>query len=189
MTNHESTIPAAADAAAADSAIGADRIDVYITSVERVLLTAAVPAAERVQILDDLETQITEILASEPLPISDQAVAAVIARLEPPNHFAEIYSANPQPSPTPTEPPAAQTYSPWVLFAAGSCAMIGLSCLLLLLFAANEVSPPVAITVILFLLTCAVLCPLALRQGLTQLRTAPERYCGSKLATSTAMIY
>lgn len=189
MTDHETHMSDSAHTSASDSAVGADRIDAYITSVERVLMHAAVPAAERVQVLDDLETQIAEMLASEPLPISDDTVAAVIARLAPPSHFAAAYSAHSQPTPTPSEFAAAQTYSPWILFASGSCAMMGLSFLLLLLFAAGNVSPPVAIMVILFLLTCAVLCPVALRQGLAQLRTAPERYYGSHLATSTALAY
>lgn len=189
MTDRASHTSDSVHASPTDSAVGADRIDAYITSVERVLMHAAVPAAERVQVLDDLETQIAEMLASEPLPISDDTVAAVIARLEPPSHFAAAYSVNPQSTSTPSQHPAARTYSPWVLFAAGSCAMIGFSCLLLLLFAASEVSPPVATTVVLFLLTCAVLCPLALRKGLAQLRSAPERYYGSTLATGTALVY
>lgn len=173
----------------ADSAVGADRIDAYINSVEQVLLAAAVPAAERVQILDDLETQITEMLASEPLPISDATVAAVISRLEPPSHFAATYAVEPQQSHAAAALAPAPPYSPWILAATCSCAMVFLSCLLLMLMAAEDLAPPVAFTVILFLLACAIATPLTLRKGLVQLRTAPKQYRGQTLATGTALAY
>ena len=63
MTDYES-----ASSAGSDSTVGADQIAAYIDSVEKVLMSAAVPAYERLQILGDLETQITEMLNSEPPP-------------------------------------------------------------------------------------------------------------------------
>jgi hypothetical protein len=189
MTDHESTSPAGNDSIGTDSAVGADRIDAYITSVEHVLLAARVPATERVQILGDLETQISEMLQSEPLPISDATVAAVLARLEPPSHFAATYATEPQSVPSAAPRAAVSRYNPWVIVAAGSCAALIVSFLLLMLCAAGRVAPPVAFMVLLLLLASAILVPLALRRGLAQLRTAPDQHRGQELATGTALVY
>lgn len=189
MTDQNSATAAGADSATPESSIGADRIDLYITSVEQVLMAASVPAAERVQILGDLETQITEMLAGEPLPISDATVAAVIARLEPPSHFAANYATESQSTHAPAALPTALRYSPWVLTAVGSCGALFLSCFLLLLCAAESVVPPVAIMFFFLLLASAIVTPFALRKGVAQLRSAPELFCGQKLATNTALIY
>ena len=195
MTDHESTAPAGNESIGTASttdniAIGADRIDAYITSVEHVLLAARVPATERVQILGDLETQITEMLQSEPLPISDDTVAAVISRLEPPSHFAATYAAEPQQPQSAAALTAAQRYSPWVLAAAGSCAMLILSCLLLLLFLSPNPSARRSPS-------CSCCCYLPARsqhrspfaKASPSSATAPDQYLGQSLATGTALVY
>ena len=73
-----------------------ERVDAYLDSLERVLIAADVPRAERRGIADDVEAQILEMLAAcaadEPT-VAD--VEAVLAQLDPPEAYAEAGGAPP----------------------------------------------------------------------------------------------
>ena len=175
---------------APSSAAGADLIDAYIDSVERVLLGANVAPSERTHVLADLETQISDMLEQQVLPITAEKVAAVIAELEPPSHFAAIYgvdSAELQTSISTHQP--AIPYNPWVLAAAASSTLIVLCCLLLLVLAAGNVVGPFVAFVALVLVTNIVVAPIALRKGCAQLRAEADRFCGRELAIASAIAY
>src|SRR6187200_3117103 len=73
------------------SEVGRAAIDAYLDSVEQALLAAHAPRSDRVQVLADLEAQIADMLAREPQPLTEEIVRMVIARLEPPSHFAAMY--------------------------------------------------------------------------------------------------
>ena len=73
------------------SGVGRAAIDAYLDSIEQALLAAHAPRSDRVQVLADLEAQIADMLAREPQPLTEEVVKAVIARLEPPSHFAAMY--------------------------------------------------------------------------------------------------
>src|SRR6476660_8294535 len=73
------------------STVGRAAIDAYLDSVEQALLAAHAPRADRVQVLQDLESQIADMLAVGPQPLTEEIVQSVIAKLEPPSHFAATY--------------------------------------------------------------------------------------------------
>jgi len=80
------------------SDIGRVVIDTYLDSVEQVLLAAHAPRSDRAQVLQDLESQIAEMLAKTPGPLTEEMVQSVIGKLEPPSHFAASYANGKQPS-------------------------------------------------------------------------------------------
>src|SRR5262245_4284599 len=73
------------------SAVGRAAIDAYLDSVEQALLAAHAPRGDRLQVLQDLESQIADMLAVGPQPLTEEIVQSVIAKLEPPSHFAATY--------------------------------------------------------------------------------------------------
>jgi hypothetical protein len=67
------------------------------------------PRGDRAQVLLDLESQIADMLAREPAPLTEERVQSVIDKLEPASHFAATYGNGKQPppeSPAPAESPA-----------------------------------------------------------------------------------
>ena len=76
------------------------RIDDYLDRVERVLVRSDVSRAERRSIVDELETQIYEMLASRSAEDPSSAITEILAGLDPP----EAYS--PEPPPAATSVPA-----------------------------------------------------------------------------------
>jgi len=178
-----------ASAVGADAAVGADKIDAYLDSVERVLLAAHAPSRERLQVLQDLESQIADMLAQHPLPFTEETVQSVIAALEPPDHFAAIYGTETATSqPSVTAHSATVPYNPWLVVAATSCALIPLSCLLLMLLANVHAHGPADIVLVLLLIG-SVVTPIAFWKGFQQLRAEPTRYRGHELAISTLVAY
>lgn len=77
--------------------VGRAMIDAYLNSVEQELLATNAPRSDRAQVLQDLESQIADMLAREPQPLSEASVQAVIATLEPASHFAAMYANGKQP--------------------------------------------------------------------------------------------
>jgi hypothetical protein len=71
---------------------GSDFIDAYLIAVENALVAAGAPRADRMQVLQNLETQIEEMLQPHPLPFTEDTIRAVLDKLEPPSHFAAMYS-------------------------------------------------------------------------------------------------
>ena len=58
--------------------VGRATIDAYLDSVEHALMAAHAPRSDRLQVLQDLESQIAEMLAREPAPLTEESVSAVI---------------------------------------------------------------------------------------------------------------
>jgi hypothetical protein len=171
-------------------AIGQASIDAYLESVERALLDAQAPRSERLQVLQDLESQIADMLAQLPQPVTEQTVQDVIATLEPPRHFAETYGT--QGKETRSRQPngtATVALNRWVAVSAISCALIPLGCLLLVFAAATSMNGLAVLIATLPLIVGCVLTPIALRKGFRQLRAAPARYLGRELALGTMVGY
>jgi hypothetical protein len=71
--------------------VGRAAIDAYLDSVEQAMLAVNAPRRDRMQVLEDIEAQIGDMLAQQPAPLTEEAVRAVIGKLEPPSHFGQIY--------------------------------------------------------------------------------------------------
>lgn len=80
------------------------RIDDHLDAIERVLLRGNVTRIERRSIVDEVETQIYEMLAARPEQESAAAVVAILAELDPPAAYApeEAVSSNPVRSEAPS---------------------------------------------------------------------------------------
>jgi hypothetical protein len=74
----------------AADAIRSAPVEAYLDSVDEVLLAARVPRSERAQVIEDLTSQIADMLGTQPTPITDDAIRAVLAQLEPPARFAVL---------------------------------------------------------------------------------------------------
>src|SRR4026207_1633446 len=79
------------------SDVGRATIDAYLDSVEEALLAANAPRGDRVQVLADLESQIADMLAQEPAPLTGEMVKWFIEKWEPASHFAAMYGNCKQP--------------------------------------------------------------------------------------------
>lgn len=77
--------------------VGRAIIDAYLNSVEQELLATNALRSDRAQVLQDLESQIADMLAQQPQPLTEGSVQAVIAKLEPASHFAAMYANGKQP--------------------------------------------------------------------------------------------
>lgn len=77
--------------------IGHAAIDAYLDSVEQAMLAVHAPRRDRMQVLEDIESQIADMLAEQPTPLTEDAVRDVIGKLEPPSHFATMYGNGRQP--------------------------------------------------------------------------------------------
>src|SRR5262245_905019 len=116
------------------SAVGRAAIDAYLDSVEQALLAAHAPRADRTQVLQDIESQIADMLAVGPQPLTEEIVQSVIAKLEPPSHFAANYvngsaSVN-SPQPAWRIQIARRPVIRWPIVAELSCASLAFGCLL-----------------------------------------------------------
>ncbi len=179
-----------AAATAADPAAGADQIDAYIDSVERVLLAVGVAKIERLQILEDLELQITEMLNQQPLPITAEIVESVIAKLAPASQFAANYDL---PADEPRSPVSGQPttipYHRAASIAAISFALIPLSCILLLFLASMHAVGGAVACCLLLLVAGLVATPINLRKAFHQFRAEPAQQRGRDLAIATVTGY
>src|SRR5262245_4379371 len=168
--------------------VGSDLIDAYLISVENALVAAGAPRADRMQVLQNLETQISDMLAPLPLPFSEEAVCAVIARLEPPGHFTAIYgnggkpgeSVSPTPSPSRQSRLARLPSVQWPMVAAASCALLPIGFFLTLLAAASHAEGPAVLFAFLTLLGF-VLTPFAIWRAFKQLGQAADNASGRSL--------
>src|SRR4029078_5817532 len=121
------------------------------------------PRRDRVQVLEDLESQIADMLAIGPQPLTDEIVQAVIAKLEPPSHFAATYGNGNEPRLAWATQIASRSSFRWPFVAALSCACLCFGCLMLLLAGGTMFNRgPVVVAIVLMLLVGIVLTPLAL---------------------------
>ena len=86
------------------------------------------------QVLQNLETQIEEMLLPHPLPFTEETIRAVLDKLEPPSHFAAMYTnggkSHESTSPTSSAPQRSfrLTRPDWPIVAAVGAAILVLSC-------------------------------------------------------------
>jgi hypothetical protein len=183
------------------SAVGRAAIDAYLDSVEQALLAAHAPRGDRVQVRQDLESQIADMLAGEPQPLTEEIVQAVIAKLEPPSHFAATYgngngnggSGNGNGSEPGRAWAARITRRPvmrWPLIAAVSCACLCFGCLLLLISGGTMFNDgPLIVLILSLLLVGFVLTPIAVWKGVKQLQSQSDQPRDRELVIRSAMIY
>lgn len=99
------------------------RIDDHLDAIERVLLAGEVSRTERRTIVDEVETQIYDMLATRTEQEPAAAVTAILAELDPPAAYAGSPGASRQPEtgPTPStaSEPAAAASDPFKPFREG----------------------------------------------------------------------
>jgi hypothetical protein len=175
--------------------VGRASIDAYLDSVEQALLAAHAPRSDRLQVLQDLESQIAEMLAHEPAPLTEESVRSVIEKLEPPRHFADTYGNTAESTPSPTSRfvrlPQIRWSVRWPLVAALSCAMLVLGCVLTILAAGARSADPILGVSILLLFLGFVLTPIALWKAFRQLQTqlSTRQNSGRELVLKSTVVY
>jgi hypothetical protein len=159
------------------STVGRAAIDAYLDSVELALIEADAPRIDRLQVLQDLEAQIADMLAQQPLPLTEESVRAVVEKLEPPSHFAATYGNSKQPaSPTPKAAPSRfpqMPRVPWPSISAASCAVLVVTFLLMMFAAASNAHGPVELFSFLVVVSLFTT-PIALWMAYRQLRAYPD---------------
>jgi hypothetical protein len=170
-------------------AVGRAAIDEYLDSVELALIDVDAPRIDRLQVLQDLEAQIADMLAQQPGPLTEESVRSVLDKLEPPSHFAAMYSNGKQTeAPVPTPP--VQRYfpymprPPWAMIAAASCALFGVACLMAMFAAATRAHGPFELFMSLAVLTFFVT-PIAIGMAYRQQRTRADVTSRNILLQST----
>jgi hypothetical protein len=173
----------------ASATIGCDAIDAYLNSVEQALVAAGAPRTDRLQVLQDLEAQISDMLAQQPQPLTEEMVHAVIVKLEPPSHFAATYANGKEPVAPKLRRSFTLSNRRWPMIAAAGCASILLGYILLLLAAAVGAHGPAIGMIAILLLVGTVMTPLAIWQSIKQMRAEPAMLHDRKLVLSSAVIY
>lgn len=171
------------------SVVGRTAIEAYLDSVEQALFTAHAPRGDRIQVLQDLESQIADMLATGPQPLTEETVQSVIAKLEPPSHFAATYGSGKDPRQPWVTQITRRSLIRWPLVAALSCACLTVGCLLVLIASATSVNGPVVLFTILMLMVGCMLTPLALWKAIKQIQAQPERSRDCGLVLKSALVY
>jgi hypothetical protein len=169
--------------------VGQVVVDEYLDAVERALIASHAPRSDRTQVVQDLESQIADMLAKEPQPLTEDAVRAVIARLEPPEHFAATYG-NGQKTAASGERQATGWSAPkigWAFVAAISCWAIPIGALLCLI-AGDGPSDGGFVLFLMMMVACGVVfAPFALVKAVRELESqGPAK---RDLVMFSAMIY
>jgi hypothetical protein len=176
-------------------AIRSAPVEAYLDSVEQALLVARVPRNERAQVVEDLTAQIADMLCAQPLPLTEDAIHAVLAQLEPPSHFAAMYTNGGEnhasASPTSTAPQRSFRLArpAWPQVAAACASSLVLSVLFGQIVSA---SGPHDLWIFMTLLTGfvgLVFTPIALHLAFKQLKATPGKYRGRNLAAGSLLIY
>ena len=162
--------------------VGCESIDSYLDSVEQAMIAANAPRGDRLQVLQDLESQIADMLSQQPPPLTEEIVQSVIEKLEPPSHFAETYANGKEAGSPIIARSGPMAYSRWAAVSAISCAAIPVSCLFLTLAATGDVHGPVLTLMAMPMLIGFVLTPIALWNAFKQLRAEPAQHLGRELA-------
>jgi hypothetical protein len=171
------------------SAIGRAAIDAYLDSVEQVLLAAHAPRGDRVQVLQDLESQIAEMLTSAPQPLTDEVVQSTIAKLEPPGQFAATYGSGNDPRPSWGTQISSRSHVRWPLIAALSCACLVFGCLVMLMASNASLNGLYVLFIASMLLVGFVLTPVALWNAVKQLELHSEHHHGRELVMKSTLVY
>jgi hypothetical protein len=151
-------------------------------------VTAGAPRADRTQVLQNLETQISEMLADHTLPFTEDVVRAVLGKLEPPSQFAATYRNEREATRSALgllrRPPRLS----WPLTATMSCGLLTVGCLLLLLSSVGR-SHALALSGACLVFVSLVLTPFALWRGFQQLRARPRQRSGRNLLLKSTIVY
>lgn len=170
-------------------------VEAYLDSVDQVLLASRVPRTERAQVLEDLTSQIADMLATQPPPITDDAIRAVLAELEPPTHFAAMYTNGGEhhatEAPTSTAPRRSFRLAlpEWPQVAAACATSLVVSVLIGLIAGA---SGPNDFWIVITLLTGFVglaFTPIALYRAFKLLKAHPGMYRGRNLTAAALLTY
>jgi hypothetical protein len=165
--------------------VGRAAIDAYLDSVEQALLAVRAPRSDRLQVLQDLESQIADMLAHEPAPLTEESVRAVIEKLEPPRHFADTYTDTSESKPSPIRRlPRLETIN-WPLIAAISFALIPMSGLVALL----DQDLLGALSLVFLLPIGFLFTPFAIWKAFKQLRAQSGKIRGRDMVLNTTAAY
>jgi hypothetical protein len=165
--------------------VGRAAIDAYLDSVEQALLAARAPRSDRLQVLQDLESQIADMLARETSPLTDESVRAVIEKLEPPRHFADTYGNTVESTSWPTPRFMRHENLNWPLISAVSFALIPAGGLLALL----NPGPFVGLLIACLLTIGFLFTPVAIWKAFKQLRAQLGKVPGRGLLLKTTIAY
>jgi HAAS domain-containing protein len=171
------------------SDVGQVVIDEYLDSVERALIASRAPRSERTQVVQDLESQIAEMLAAEPQPLTEDSVSAVIARLEPAAHFAATYG-NGTKEAAHSQPRVPRWVTPrvsWAVLAAISCWMIPIAALLIMM--AGRSADGLTL-LLLFMVGAGILFgPFALWKAVREMQSSTPAASRRDMVMIAAMVY
>jgi hypothetical protein len=171
------------------SAVGRAAIDAYLDSVDLALIAAGAPRIDRLQVLQDLESQIADMVAREPSPITEAAVHAVLDKLEPPSHFAATFGQAGDSTPSRPHRSFRWTRPNWPILAAVSCALLPLGCIALLSAELLRFSSPVSgLSILSSLFLGVVFTPIALWMAYKQLQVQPDT-TGRELLLKSTITY
>lgn len=179
------------------SGVGRTAIDAYLDSVEQALIAAHAPRSDRMQVLQDLESQISDMLAEEPSPLTEEMVQAILAKLEAPSHFAATYGNGKDNIETSGgEPLRARSFRllarpkiNWPLVAAFSCGLLAFGCVLLFIALNSRYSNAMVGISLLTLFVGLLLTPIAIWNASTQLRTQPDQLHNRSLVLKSLTVY
>jgi hypothetical protein len=169
--------------------VGRAAIDAYLDSVEQALLAANAPRGDRLQVLQDLESQIADMLTQQPTPLTEESARAVLDKLEPPSHFAATYGNGKQTTPPAPSPSrfARLPRAPWPIIAAASCALLSVACLFAVFAVASDAHGLFDLCMSLAVLSFFVT-PIALWTAYSHLRAHPDMP-GRDLVVNSACAY
>ena len=170
-------------------AVGRAAIDAYLDSVEQALMAAHAPRGDRLQVLQDLESQIADMLTQQPTPLTEESVRTVLDKLEPPSHFAATYGNGKQTTPPAPSPSrfARLPRVPWPTIATACCALLAVVCVLAVFAAASDARGPLDLFLSLAVLSFFVT-PIALWMAYRHLRAHPDMH-GRDLVLKSACAY
>jgi HAAS domain-containing protein len=169
--------------------VGSAAVDAYLDSVERALIAAGAPRPDRMQVLQDLESQIADMLAQQPQPLTEEAVRSVIAKLEPASHFAQTYGNGKEDTAPELRQVDMVTQNRFAMIAAAACATIVFGCLLLALGAATGMHGPAVGLLGMLLFAGVVATPIALWLSIHQMRTQPGQFASRNLVLRSTAVY
>lgn len=177
------------------SDIGRAAIDTYLDAVEQALFAVHAPRSDRVQVLHDLESQIADMLAQEPAPLTEAAVQAVIAKLEPASHFAATYGNGKQSRAAKSIPAQARGMAEvrWTWIAA-ACFVLPIIGILLEVMFGLSARGDLRVRfsgafLVLSVVAALVATPSALAMAYRQLRAQPDRFPDRNLAMKLMIGY
>jgi hypothetical protein len=173
------------------SAVGRAAINAYLDSVELAMIAADAPRIDRLQVIQNLESQIADMLAGQPSPLTEESVRGVLDKLEPPSHFAATYGTGKQSASPTAAAPSRVVRLPrisWPMIAAGSAAILLLGCLFGLLAINSGPNDLLILLMLLCLLVGFVLTPFAIWKAYNQLLAQPGAP-GRALVLNSMIVY